>query len=421
MPSEAAWRASGTGRSRWRPTSSGVSISAAGGSVLGTSPGMVAGAFQPKRSAASTSAWAPTLTPSGANTELHECANEFRKVPPQNSPFAFSSSTPSMIAWRLHGELRRGLHEPALERGGGGHDLERRPGRLRGREGDARRGRGSRRYAGRGRRRRRAGPRAPTTAASWRRVSIVVRIAWSPGAAWRAPARARPPRARRPGARAAAPRRPPRAPTARPASRAGSRARRAPGAPPPSPRAPCGPAIESAIPTSGEVRDGAWPSARTLPSCERSVARTGGALMRESRSPARSSGNTSRGAQSTRSSETGHAQVAAQAAEHARLEHHRDVTSLAVRSLGVVRLESGHRRGGGRAAVRAPEALERVARARLVAQQVVHGAEVAALPGGDEVGGRALRAGLSACEPDHRAGHERHGREAAERREERDG
>ena len=28
-------------------TSSGVSISAAGGSVLGTSPGMVAGAFQP--------------------------------------------------------------------------------------------------------------------------------------------------------------------------------------------------------------------------------------------------------------------------------------------------------------------------------------------------------------------------------------
>ena len=65
------------------------------------------------------------------------------------------------------------------------------------------------------------------------------------------------------------------------------------------------PAIESAIPTSGEVRPSAGPSARTLPSRERSVARTAGALVRESRSPARSSGNTSRGSQSTRSPETG--------------------------------------------------------------------------------------------------------------------
>ena len=64
------------------------------------------------------------------------------------------------------------------------------------------------------------------------------------------------------------------------------------------------PAIESAIPTSGEVRASAGPCARTLPSCERRVARTAGTLTRARRSPARSSGNTSWGAQSTRSPDT---------------------------------------------------------------------------------------------------------------------
>src|SRR5829696_7398713 len=72
-------------------TSSGDLISAAGGRVLGSSPGTVGSPFQPKRSA-------PTFTPSGANTELHEWAKLLRNVPPQYSPLAFSSSTPSIVA-----------------------------------------------------------------------------------------------------------------------------------------------------------------------------------------------------------------------------------------------------------------------------------------------------------------------------------
>ncbi len=73
-------------------SSSGVTISPAGGSVLGTSPGSVAGWFQPNCSASSTSFRAPTRTPSGAKTELQECAKLAVKSPPQDSPLAFSSS-----------------------------------------------------------------------------------------------------------------------------------------------------------------------------------------------------------------------------------------------------------------------------------------------------------------------------------------
>ena len=72
----------------------------------------MASAFQPKRSATSTSAGAPTFRPSGANTELHECAKELRKLPPQNSPLAFSSSTPSMIAWLSTGNSVDGFTRP---------------------------------------------------------------------------------------------------------------------------------------------------------------------------------------------------------------------------------------------------------------------------------------------------------------------
>ena len=54
--------------------------------------------FQPKRSAMDTSSLAPTFTPSGANTELHEWAKLSAKLPPQDSPLAFSRSTPSITA-----------------------------------------------------------------------------------------------------------------------------------------------------------------------------------------------------------------------------------------------------------------------------------------------------------------------------------
>src|SRR5881275_711421 len=54
--------------------------------------------LKPKRSAMPTSRLAPTFAPSGANTELHDSAKLFANVPPQDSPLAFSRSTPSSTA-----------------------------------------------------------------------------------------------------------------------------------------------------------------------------------------------------------------------------------------------------------------------------------------------------------------------------------
>src|SRR5215216_3456483 len=95
------------------PTASGVSISAAGGIVLVAAPGIRGGSFQPKRSAVSTIRFAPSLTPSGAKTELHEWAKLVVKLPPHDSPFAFSSGTPSMIARVSTGNGVEGLTIPA--------------------------------------------------------------------------------------------------------------------------------------------------------------------------------------------------------------------------------------------------------------------------------------------------------------------
>ena len=73
------------------PTSSGRRSSLAEGILLSAAPGIDGGWLKPKRSAIRTSRAAPTLTPSGANTELHETANAFRNVPPHASPLAFWS------------------------------------------------------------------------------------------------------------------------------------------------------------------------------------------------------------------------------------------------------------------------------------------------------------------------------------------
>ena len=100
------------------------------------------------------------------------------------------------------------------------------------------------------------------------------------------------------------------------------------------------PAIESAIPTSGEVRASAGPAARTLPSCERRVARMAGALTRVRRSPARSSGNTRRGVQSTRSPETGTRRSPRRLPNTRVSTTTGTVTSLPSRRLGVARLEA---------------------------------------------------------------------------------
>ena len=56
-----------------------------------------------------TSSAAPTLTPSGANTELHEWAKLSANVPPHDSPLAFSRSTPSITALVSTGNLSPSL------------------------------------------------------------------------------------------------------------------------------------------------------------------------------------------------------------------------------------------------------------------------------------------------------------------------
>ena len=63
----------------------------ADGIVLSAAPGIEGGWLKPNRSAIATSRLAPSLTPSGANTELQETANAFRNVPPQTSPPALCS------------------------------------------------------------------------------------------------------------------------------------------------------------------------------------------------------------------------------------------------------------------------------------------------------------------------------------------
>src|SRR3954462_5008244 len=80
------------------PTASGGPPSAAGGSVEGAAPGTDGVSLKPYRSAAPTSFFAPTFTPSGANTELHDSAKDWANVPPHDSPFAFERLTPSITA-----------------------------------------------------------------------------------------------------------------------------------------------------------------------------------------------------------------------------------------------------------------------------------------------------------------------------------
>ena len=81
------------------PTASPSPISLAGGIVLVAAPGMPGSVLKPNCSAVLTRRSGPRRVPSGANTELHECAKDWRNVPPQDSPLAFSRSTPSRTAF----------------------------------------------------------------------------------------------------------------------------------------------------------------------------------------------------------------------------------------------------------------------------------------------------------------------------------
>ncbi len=79
------------------PSARSSPIAVAEGIVLVAAPGTGARLSKPKRSAAATSPGAPTLTPSGAKTELQEVANAWARVPPHDSPLALDNSTPESL------------------------------------------------------------------------------------------------------------------------------------------------------------------------------------------------------------------------------------------------------------------------------------------------------------------------------------
>ena len=360
------------------PTSSGVPISL-GRRQRARQLAQHRRAARSSRSAARRppAAAAPTFTPSGANTELHEWAKLSRKLPPQDSPFAFSSSTPSIKARGLHGELVARLDGPRLERGGGRDDLEGGPGRLGRRERDARPARGSRRCGRRARRRRRAVPpaRPPPPAAGGCRSWCARRFAGR-GPALRA--RAPPASSSPPGLPGQlGPRRRARGRSARRACRAGSRARRARRAL--RRRASAGasvPAIEPPGAPSGELRASGRPSASTLPSRASRIARRGGTLRASTgASPGAGPGKARCGSHSTRSSRTG-------TSDRARTARRRGCARSRAPPRRRRARPRARRRRPGRAwpwppdaRVGAPERRQRIRRAcALGRQQGVHGA-----------------------------------------------
>ena len=69
--------------------------------------------MNPKRSAVATSLRAPSSAPSGANTELQECANDWIRLPPHDSPLAFWSCVPSSVAAVCTGNDSLRLTTPA--------------------------------------------------------------------------------------------------------------------------------------------------------------------------------------------------------------------------------------------------------------------------------------------------------------------
>ena len=73
------------------PTASALPMLLAEGIWLSAAPWIDGDWLNPNRSATSTNRFAPSLAPSGANTELQETANALRKLPPQTSPPALCS------------------------------------------------------------------------------------------------------------------------------------------------------------------------------------------------------------------------------------------------------------------------------------------------------------------------------------------
>ncbi len=77
--------------------------------MLSAAPAIPGSWLKPNRSAIATSRVAPSLTPSGENTELQETANASSSVPPHSSPLALFSLTPSSVANVAYGKTVCGL------------------------------------------------------------------------------------------------------------------------------------------------------------------------------------------------------------------------------------------------------------------------------------------------------------------------
>jgi hypothetical protein len=90
------------------PTARSSPISDASGIVDRAAPARPGSSLKPKCSAVATSRRAPSSAPSGAKTELQECANDWIRLPPHDSPLAFWSSVPSSVAavWTGNDSLR---------------------------------------------------------------------------------------------------------------------------------------------------------------------------------------------------------------------------------------------------------------------------------------------------------------------------
>ena len=80
------------------PTARSSPISAAAGIVERAAPASPGSLVEAEALGVPTSFSAPSWAPSGAKTELQECAKELRSEPPHDSPLAFWSSTPSIVA-----------------------------------------------------------------------------------------------------------------------------------------------------------------------------------------------------------------------------------------------------------------------------------------------------------------------------------
>ncbi len=81
------------------------SVSELRGIVGSAAPGIDDGWLKPKRSAIATSFAPPSFAPSGANTELHELAKDWSRVPPHDSPLAFWRLKPSMATEDCTGKV----------------------------------------------------------------------------------------------------------------------------------------------------------------------------------------------------------------------------------------------------------------------------------------------------------------------------